>query len=361
MNDENKIIIYQVFTRLFGNNNNHCVYNGDIVTNGCGKMADFTLKALSEIKKLGTTHIWYTGIIEHATQTDYRRYNISPDHPAIVKGKAGSPYAIKDYYDVDPDLANDVQGRMKEFENLVHRTHRTGLKVIIDFVPNHVARQYHSDAQPDGTTELGANDDPSQSFSPYNNFYYIPQAELRAQFDMKDGAAEPYREFPAKATACDLNGKSLVKKAIKNLVDWQKDDGVLYSPVPAGSWNKELPVQMLASVGKYGIWNYYVYTGDSATIKEAYPAVRKYLSLWELDERNLVKHRTGGWDWSDWGQDIDVCVLDNAWYSLALEGLANMATLLGDQLTAEDCLFKMRKVREAVNKYYWNGRLYRNG
>ena len=97
-------------------------------------MADFTLKALGEIKKLGTTHIWYTGIIEHATQTDYRRYNISPDHPAIVKGKAGSPYAIKDYYDVDPDLANDVQGRMKEFENLVHRTHRTGLKVIIDFV-----------------------------------------------------------------------------------------------------------------------------------------------------------------------------------------------------------------------------------
>ena len=138
MNNENKIIIYQVFTRLFGNNNNHCVYNGDIVTNGCGKMADFTLKALSEIKKLGTTHIWYTGIIEHATQTDYRRYNISPDHPAIVKGKAGSPYAIKDYYDVDPDLANDIPERMREFENLVRRTHRAGLKVIIDFVPNHV-------------------------------------------------------------------------------------------------------------------------------------------------------------------------------------------------------------------------------
>ena len=214
MNDENKIIIYQVFTRLFGNNNNHCVYNGDIATNGCGKMADFTLKALGEIKKLGATHIWYTGIIEHATQTDYRRYNISPDHPAIVKGKAGSPYAIKDYYDVDPDLANDVQGRMKEFENLVHRTHRTGLKVIIDFVPNHVARQYHSDAQPDGTTELGANDDSSQSFSPYNNFYYIPQAELHAQFDMKDGAAEPYREFPAKATG---NNRF---DATPNITDW---------------------------------------------------------------------------------------------------------------------------------------------
>ena len=107
MSDENKLIIYQVFTRLFGNNNNHCINNGSITENGCGKMADFTAKALGEIKKLGATHIWYTGIIEHATQTDYRRYNIRPDHPAIVKGKAGSPYAIKDYYDVDPDLAKD--------------------------------------------------------------------------------------------------------------------------------------------------------------------------------------------------------------------------------------------------------------
>lgn len=114
MSDE-KLIIYQVFTRLFGNNNNHCINNGSITENGCGKMADFTAKALGEIKKLGATHIWYTGIIEHATQTDYRRYNIRPDHPAIVKGKAGSPYAIKDYYDVDPDLAKDVPERMREF------------------------------------------------------------------------------------------------------------------------------------------------------------------------------------------------------------------------------------------------------
>lgn len=177
-------------------------------------MADFTGKALDEIKKLGATHIWYTGIIEHATQTDYRRYNIRPDHPAIVKGKAGSPYAIKDYYDVDPDLAKDVPGRMKEFENLVQRTHRSGLKVIIDFVPNHVARQYHSDMQPDGTTELGANDDPKYAFSPYNNFYYIPQSELHGQFDMKGSAAEPYHEYPAKATG---NNRF---DAYPNITDW---------------------------------------------------------------------------------------------------------------------------------------------
>lgn len=195
-----KLIIYQVFTRLFGNNNNYCIPNGSIENNGCGKFADFTSKALNEIKKLGTTHIWYTGVIEHATQTDYRRYGIRPDHPAVVKGKAGSPYAIKDYYDVDPDMANDVIHRMKEFENLVKRTHQAGLKVIIDFVPNHVARHYESDSKPDGITDLGVSDDSSQAFSPYNNFYYIPSTQLKGQFDMKAGAEEAYREFPAKAT-----------------------------------------------------------------------------------------------------------------------------------------------------------------
>ncbi len=200
---ENKIIIYQILTRLFGNNNSHCVPNGNIDENGCGKLSDFTIKALNEIKKLGVTHVWYTGIIEHATQTDYRRYNIQPDHPAIVKGKAGSPYAIKDYYDVDPDLANDVQGRMKEFENLIKRTHHAGLKAIIDFVPNHVSRQYKSDAKPEGVIDLGENDDTSQAFSPHNNFYYMPSVPLKGQFDMKAGADEAYAEMPAKATGND--------------------------------------------------------------------------------------------------------------------------------------------------------------
>lgn len=247
MKTENKIIIYQVFTRLFGNNNSHCIPNGSIAQNGCGKMADFTAKALNEIKRLGTTHIWYTGIIEHATQTDYRRYNISPDHPAIVKGKAGSPYAIKDYYDVDPDLAKDVPGRMKEFENLVQRTHRAGMDVIIDFVPNHVARQYRSDVQPDGTSQLGANDDTSYGFSPYNNFYYIPQTELHGQFDMKGSAAEAYREFPAKATG---NNRF---DAYPNITDWYEtvklNYGVDYmnggtphfTPVP-DTWTKMLEI-----------------------------------------------------------------------------------------------------------------------
>ena len=249
MSDENKLIIYQVFTRLFGNNNNHCINNGSITENGCGKMADFTAKALGEIKKLGVTHIWYTGIIEHATQTDYRRYNIQPDHPAIVKGKAGSPYAIKDYYDVDPDLAKDVPERMREFENLVQRTHRSGLKVIIDFVPNHVARQYHSDMQPDGTSQLGVNDDANYAFSPYNNFYYIPQSELHGQFDMQGTAGEPYKEFPAKATGNNRfdaypNINDWYETVKLNYgVDYQNGGTCHFNPIP-DTWTKMLDILM---------------------------------------------------------------------------------------------------------------------
>lgn len=203
MGKDQKIIIYQVLPRLFGNASNRCQQGGDIHTNGCGKMADFTAKALGEIRHLGATHVWYTGLIEHATQTDYRRYNIRPDHPAVVKGKAGSPYAIKDYYDIDPDLAKDVPGRMKEFENLVQRTHRNGLGFIMDFVPNHVAREYDSDACPDGVVPLGKNDRPDHAFDPVNNFYYIPGTPLQGQFDMQADAPEAYQECPAKATGND--------------------------------------------------------------------------------------------------------------------------------------------------------------
>lgn len=202
-NNNSKIIIYQVFTRLFGNNIAECKHNGSKQENGCGKMSDFTMKALNEIKKLGANHIWFTGIIEHATQTNYSRYGIKPDHPAIVKGKAGSPYAIKDYYDVDPDIASSIPDRMKEFHNLVNRSHKAGLKVIIDFVPNHVARQYHSDAKPNGIIDLGENDNKDLSFSPENNFYYIPGQKLEGEIDLHKNASEPYIEFPAKATGND--------------------------------------------------------------------------------------------------------------------------------------------------------------
>lgn len=193
-----KFVIYQVLPRLFGNDNITNKYNGTIEENGCGKFNNFTPKALTEIKSLGITHIWYTGIIEHATQTDYSATGILKDHAAIVKGKAGSPYAIKDYFDVDPDLAENVENRMSEFEDLVKRTHKAGMKVIIDFVPNHVARQYHSDAKPKGVVDLGETDNMNWAFSPLNNFYYLPNQTFSAQFNLQG-----YTEFPAKATGND--------------------------------------------------------------------------------------------------------------------------------------------------------------
>ena len=198
-----KVIVYQIFTRLFGNRNLSRKENGTIAENGCGKMADFTPQVLKDIQKMGISHVWYTGIIRHATQTDYTKYGIPRQHPAIVKGRAGSPYAITDYYDVDPDLAVDVKQRMKEFEQLVQRTHEAGLKVIIDFVPNHVARQYHSVCKPKKVKDLGETDDSMMGFDPQNNFYYCPGQRFDPYFDLYQGEREPYLEMPAKATGND--------------------------------------------------------------------------------------------------------------------------------------------------------------
>ena len=198
-----KIILYQIFTRLYANRNTTRKENGTLAENGCGKMNSFTPTALKKIRAMGVSHIWYTGIIRHATQTDYSAYGIPKNHSAIVKGKAGSPYAITDYYDVDPDLAVDVDKRMQEFEALVERTHKAGLKVIIDFVPNHVARQYHSICKPEGIKDLGEDDNPEHGFDPQNNFYYCPGQRFTPYFDLYHGETEPYAEEPAKATGND--------------------------------------------------------------------------------------------------------------------------------------------------------------
>ena len=198
-----KVIVYQVFTRLFGNRNTTRKVNGTIADNGCGKMADFTPAVLKDIAAMGVTHVWFTGIIRHATQTDYTAYGIPRQHPAVVKGRAGSPYAITDYYDVDPDLATDVNQRMLEFEQLVERSHKAGLKVIIDFVPNHVARQYKSICKPKRVVDLGETDNVLHGFDPQNNFYYCPGERFSPYFDLYNGERDPYIEEPAKATGND--------------------------------------------------------------------------------------------------------------------------------------------------------------
>ena len=198
-----KIVIYQIFTRLYGNKNETRKQGGTIEENGCGKLNDFTPAVLKRISQMGVSHIWYTGVIRHATMTDYSQYGIPRQHPAVVKGRAGSPYAITDYYDVDPDLAVDVEKRMQEFEQLVERTHKAGMKVIIDFVPNHVARQYKSICKPRGVEDLGAGDNPAMGFDPQNNFYYCPGQRFSPYFDLYHGENEPYTEEPAKATGND--------------------------------------------------------------------------------------------------------------------------------------------------------------
>jgi len=220
--ENRKLVIYQALVRYFGNKNTINKHYGSIEENGSGKFNDIDEKALQEIKKLGANYIWFTGVIEHATMTDYTKDGIKADDPDIVKGRAGSPYAIKDYYDVDPDLAVDVKNRMAEYEALIKRTHDNGLKVLMDFIPNHVARTYHSDAKPNNVIDLGAQDDTTKSFDPKNDFYYIPDQKFivptgynpggnEYQNPLKDGK---FDESPAKAT-----GNNVFNHAPK-LDDW---------------------------------------------------------------------------------------------------------------------------------------------
>lgn len=198
-----KPIIYQVFTRLFGNRNATDKPWGTVVENGVGKMNDFDDATLRRIKRLGATHVWFTGVVRHASQTDHTAHGIPRQHPDVVKGVAGSPYAIADYYDIDPDIAVDVDRRMEEWGALVERTHRAGMKVVMDFVPNHVAREYRSICRPEGVKDLGEGDVKDWQFARDNNFYYIPEP-----LDLSDicgsTGGKGYEECPARATGNDV-------------------------------------------------------------------------------------------------------------------------------------------------------------
>ena len=240
-----RIIIYQLLPRLFGNSTAGCVANGTIGQNGCGKFNDITPKALRAIRSLGATHVWYTGVIEHTTRTDYSKYGIATDHPATVKGEAGSPYAIKDYYDIDPDLAVDVNRRREEFKALVERTHKAGLKVIMDFIPNHVARNYCSDNTPEGTYPFGAFDDKKAFFAGHNNFYYLGNQSYGCNIDAKDCAATEYSEEPLRATGNDCFGSPSRNDWYDTVklnygIDYRTGNRI-FSPVP-NTWVKMLKI-----------------------------------------------------------------------------------------------------------------------
>ena len=235
-----KIVVYQVFTRLFGNKNTTNKPWGTIEENGVGKFNDFTDIALKEIKDLGVTYIWYTGVPHHALVRDYTSTGISNDDPEVVKGRAGSPYAVKDYYNVNPDLAENPANRLQEFEALIARTHKAGLKVIIDIVPNHIARKYEGKSNPKGVKDFGADDDVSVEYKRDNNFYYIPNTPFEIPDGGKplNGESNPlidgkFDEYPAKWTG---NGS---RKAKPDQNDWYETIKVNYGIRPDGS--KDFP------------------------------------------------------------------------------------------------------------------------
>ncbi|WP_347839174.1 alpha-amylase family glycosyl hydrolase [uncultured Draconibacterium sp.] len=238
---EGKFVVYQVFTRLFGNTNTTNKPWGTIEENGVGKFNDFTNLALDSLKAMGITHIWYTGVPHHCVITDYSNYGISNDDPDVVKGRAGSPYAVKDYYNVNPDLAEDPEKRLEEFEALIARTHQHGMKVIIDIVPNHVARNYHSISKPEGVHDFGKHDDTSAEYKRNNNFYYIPGEAFKVPESLNayqplGGEKHPladgkFDENPAKWTG---NGSRLAQP---HFYDWYETVKVNYGVRPDGTFD----------------------------------------------------------------------------------------------------------------------------
>lgn len=246
-----KLIIYQLLPRLFGNTQTRNKVNGSIEENGVGKLNDISDKALQEIKGMGFTHVWYTGVIEHATMTDYTAQGIANDDPDIVKGRAGSPYAIKDYYDIAPDLAVDVNNRIAEYQALIQRTHSNGLKVIMDLVPNHVARTYSSDVKPANVRDFGQDDDKNNAFDPENDFYYIPGQPFVVPSGYNPGGDDfhsplkdgHFDENPAKATGNDVfSSRPSINDWFETMklnygVDYMNGRYGHFDPVPP-LWNK---------------------------------------------------------------------------------------------------------------------------
>lgn len=239
-----RLVIYQLLPRILTNNNPACVPWGTIEQNGSGKFNEITSTVLRSIKELGVNAVWYTGVLEMATKSDFSDHGISRDNPHVVKGEAGSPYAIKDYYDVDPALAVDIDRRVEEFEALIKRTHTAGMKCLIDFVPNHTARRYKSNRLPSGVFDIGADDNPTQFFSPYNDYYYIVNQQFAPQFDIYSDP-EPYVEFPAKATGNDVfsafPSETDWYETAKLNYGWNPGNGNHFDPVPP-LWYKMVSV-----------------------------------------------------------------------------------------------------------------------
>ena len=274
-----KTVIYQVLVRLFGNTCTRNVPYGTKEENGVGKFSDLTDAALEGIKQLGTTHIWLTGVLHHALVGDYTHIGIPNDIPYLVKGCAGSPYAIKDYYNVNPDLADDPTKRLEEFVALVERIHQHGLKVIIDIVPNHVARCYHSISMPKGVQDFGAQDNTQVGYSRDNNFYYnigeflsLPSTTIGYTPEdtaLRQLSQSPYKEYPAKWTGNSPSSSPA-------LTDWYETVKLNYGVAPDGHKDFEaLPPEMaLWDVGAhYAFW-------QSKLVPDTWKKFKEIVAYW---------------------------------------------------------------------------------
>jgi len=224
-----KPIIYQMLPRLWGNGKTRSKKNGSLKENGTGKFSDIDTATLDYIKWLGCSHVWYTGILRHSTQASEQ--GCIPSHPQFVKGKAGSPYAICDYYDVNAYLADDPHKRMEEFEALIQRTHDAGLKLIIDFIPNHVARDYGKHSPVPGHPILGKDDDTCVHWKEDNDFIYYPGHHLTLPTEAPEGM-EPYHEYPAMATG---NNCYSPEPCIN---DWYETVKINYGDTHTSTWDK---------------------------------------------------------------------------------------------------------------------------
>ena len=224
-----KPIIYQMLPRLWGNDKSRPKKNGSLSDNGTGRFSDIDNDTLNYLKWLGCSHVWFTGVIRHSTQEAVE--GCMPSHPQFVKGKAGSPYAICDYYDVNPYLADNPNDRMDEFEELIRRTHKAGLKVIIDFVPNHVSRDYGKVNPVPGHPVLGAEDDKSVHWKAENDFFYYPGESLKLPKSCPKGM-EPYVEEPAMATGNNCY------TATPGINDWYETVKINYCDTHTPTWDK---------------------------------------------------------------------------------------------------------------------------
>ncbi len=240
-----KFVVYQMMFHLWGNKQTELVRNGSYLQNGVTKFKDVSNVALKALKNKGITHVYATGLLEHATMENFAAYGSLIDHPSVVKGRAGSPFAIKDYYDVNPFLADNPAERMEEFKSMLKRFHANGLKLVIDFVPNHLARQYFSDQKPNGVIDFGVNDNKQVSFSVNNNFYYLPGT----QFSVPEGVHPPvpvhipYIEVPAKVSGNNVfSPQPSIHDWFETVklnygVDYQNGNQNHFDPIP-NTWTK---------------------------------------------------------------------------------------------------------------------------